>query len=286
MDVLFFTDILLSFIALIYLLVACFEDIKKREIHDWLSFSLIAIALAVRAIVSLSIKKPFYFLYSLLALGIFYAVALLLYYAKAFGGGDAKFLIALSVVFATTPKFSLLQEPFLFTFVVNSIVLSFFYVLFFSFFLAVKNRKGFAVEFKKENRKGFLLKVSLFFLGLLFIILSFIFSPSFLIFSLVFFALPYLYFFVKAVENSCLIKKVKPSQLREGDWLVESVKIKGKIIRPSVHGLSEKEIGLLKKARKSVRIKEGIPFIPVYLISVIVSFFANLLELFLGQPLF
>lgn len=286
MDLLFFTDILLSSVALIYLLVACFEDIKKKEIHDWLSFSLIAIALAVRAIVSLSIKRPFYFLYSLLALAIFYVIALFLYYAKAFGGGDAKFLIALSVVFATTPKFSLLQEPFLFTFVVNSIVLSFFYVLVFSFFLAIKNRKSFVVEFKKENKKNLLLKIFLFCFGTFFLALGFVFSTSFLIFSLVFFALPYLYFFVKAVENSCLIKKVKASQLREGDWLVESVRIKGKTIRPSVHGLSKKEIGLLKKARKSVRIKEGIPFIPLYLISVVVSFFTNLLELFLGQPLF
>ena len=83
------------------------------------------------------------------------------------------------------------------------------------------------------------------------------------------------------LANLIQIKKIPANKLTEGDWIVKSVKIKNKIIKPSVHGLSKEEISFLKKAKKQVIVKYGLPFIPIFLLSVICSlFFGNLLMLF------
>jgi len=84
---------------------------------------------------------------------------------------------------------------------------------------------------------------------------------------------PYLYIFVKAVENSCMIKLLAPKQLTEGDWLVKPVKIGKKIIKPKTEGLTVQDIAIIKKAKKKVLVKEGMPFVPVFLIAVLASLF-------------
>jgi len=61
-----------------------------------------------------------------------------------------------------------------------------------------------------------------------------------------------------------------PSKLTEGDWIEQNVKIGKTTIKKSVHGLSLKEIKLLKKYKKSILIKEGIPFTPAFLITLMI----------------
>jgi hypothetical protein len=98
-------------------------------------------------------------------------------------------------------------------------------------------------------------------------------------FSLFIFALailsvtPLIYFYSKAIENSCMIKLVSPNKLTEGDWLEKDVKIGNKYIKKSVHGLSKRDIEFLKKKKKKVWIKEGIPFSPAFLISFLLMVF-------------
>ena len=108
-------------------------------------------------------------------------------------------------------------------------------------------------------------------LALFSLLFEFVGFWGFIMLALASFAFPYLYIIAKATETSSMIKKVHASQLTEGDWLVEKVNISKKIIRPSVHGLSAKDIELLRKNRKNVLIKYGIPFIPVFLISLITT---------------
>jgi len=92
-----------------------------------------------------------------------------------------------------------------------------------------------------------------------------------LFFVIFVFSFPFLYYFVKAVENSCMVKLTSPNKLTEGDWLARPVKIGRQIIKPTVNGLSILEINALKKQRKKVLIKHGIPFVPVFLIAAIAS---------------
>lgn len=291
MSIIIISDLVLVAIAFIWIISACVTDLKKREVPNWLSFSLIAIALAIRGIIALITKQPTYFFYAVIALAIFFVVTNALYYGRVFGGGDAKLLMALAAVFATAPVFAaknyfLISEPFLLTFTINIFVLGFIYALIFSIIAAARNRKRFSVKFKKENQKLRIIKVCCWIASIFVLIAVFfstmLFRALLLILFIILFISPILYSFIKAVEDSALIKKVKASQLAEGDWIIDSIKIKNKIIRPSVHGLSLKDIALIKKAHKSVTIKTGLPFVPIFLAALIVSLIiGNLLTKFI-----
>ena len=274
------SDIILISAALIWLVAACITDLRKREVPNWLSFSLIGIALAIRGIASLLTGQLWYFLYALIALAIFFAIANAFYYGKVFGGGDAKLLMALAPALATTPLFarfflSSFPEPFLLTFVINMLVLGFIYGIVFSIIAAVKNRKTVSVQFKKNNKKARWLRLCCWIAAAVALAAVFftadILKPLILVLFVVLFIAPFLYTFIKAVEDSSLVKKIKPGQLAEGDWLVHSVRVKNKLIKPNVHGLSAAEISLLKKADKYVLIKAGLPFVPIFLAALICS---------------
>lgn len=72
----------------------------------------------------------------------------------------------------------------------------------------------------------------------------------------------------------------KTNQVTIGDWLYEEVKIGKKNIKPYWEGLSEKEVELIRKSNKKVLIKQGIPFVPGFLIAFIllILFWGNMLN--------
>ena len=80
-----------------------------------------------------------------------------------------------------------------------------------------------------------------------------------------------------------MVKNVSVNKLVEGDWIVGDIKIKGKYIcGPKDLGISMTQISLLRKNHvKEVLVKEGIPFVPAFLIALIVSLiFGNILLFF------
>ena len=66
-------------------------------------------------------------------------------------------------------------------------------------------------------------------------------------------------------------KRIPASELTEGDWITENVYYKGKLIyNKNNPGISNNEIKLFNKYKiKNVLIKEGLPFIPGFLLSLI-----------------
>ena len=99
----------------------------------------------------------------------------------------------------------------------------------------------------------------------------------------------YLWIFIKAIEKACMFKYVRPMQLTEGDWIAEDIVVGGKrICGPKDLGIEKKQINLLVKLYKQnklkeILIKEGIPFVPSFLIAFIFSLvYGNLLFLFLS----
>jgi len=84
----------------------------------------------------------------------------------------------------------------------------------------------------------------------------------------------YLIIFMKAVEQVCMIQLVPLSKITEGDWIVQDVIIKGKkICGPSDLGITDHQIDDLKKYKvKEVLIKQGIPFVPSFLLAFIITF--------------
>ncbi len=289
MEIIFLSDVLLAAIALIWLFVAVMQDIKKREVANWLNFSLLIIALAIRAIASILSSQAYYFLYGIAALAVFFVIANIFYYARIFAGGDAKLLIALAVAFATTPVFAskgtnlyfaiFANLPFLANFLVNILFIGSIYGIAYSMIVASMHFKPFKAEFRKLSKKmkGTIILCLAIFIGL--ILISAITKEIFLFaLSLMLLFFPYLLVFVKSVENACMIKEIKPRDLTEGDWLFKPLRIGKKVIMPHWEGLSKKDIAFIKKSKiKGVKIKQGLPFVPVFLIALILSFFANLL---------
>ncbi len=88
-------------------------------------------------------------------------------------------------------------------------------------------------------------------------------------FGLLIFIIPYLYLSAKAIDEVCMIKKISPKNLTEGDWLYKDVKIGNKFVKKSWDGLTKQEIKLLKK-KDYVFVRQGIPFSPAFLIAFLI----------------
>jgi Flp pilus assembly protein protease CpaA len=267
-----FEIIFLFSLALLWIIFATIQDIKTKEIANWLNFSLIVFALGFRFFYSLFLGQGFGFFYQgLIGLGIFFILGNLLYYGKMFAGGDAKLLISLGAVLPIADVFQKNLEFFL-LFMLIFLFIGAFYSIIVSTRLCLKNYSRFKKEFNKQfkiNKK----KISLSILAsILFVVLSYI-SYFFIFLAIFSFILPYLYLYAKAVDETAMIKNIETSRLRDGDWLYQDVKVKGKTIRANWDGLKKEDISLLRKRYKKVKIREGVAFTPVFLISFSILFY-------------
>ena len=268
------SDILLSAIAFIGISISSIVDIKTREIPNWTNFSMIAAALAIRLMHSITFSQRSYFLYGLLGLSLMFILGNLMYYTKQWGGGDSKLLFAIGAIFATKPYF--VKEfpiPFLAVIFIAILLSGFFYSFIFSLILAIKYRKKFFKEIKEIHNTSRKIRYTSFGSAVLLAILS-LFIKSFLVplmlslSALIIFSV-YWILFSKAVEKACLTKIIQVSKLTEGEWIVDE-KIRNKF-KISKLGIEKYQIEQLKKAKiKEVLIKEGIPFAPSFLLALII----------------
>ena len=86
-------DIFLVAIGLIWILIASIQDLKKREVYNWLSFSLIGVALSYRLFYSILSGNWSFLLYGILGLIVFFALSQAFYYGKVFAGGRSVRLV-------------------------------------------------------------------------------------------------------------------------------------------------------------------------------------------------
>lgn len=66
-----------------------------------------------------------------------------------------------------------------------------------------------------------------------------------------------------------MYRQIDSSSLREGDWLVKDIKIGKKVIRANFDGLNLEDIELIKKHKKNILIKGGLPFVPAFVLAFI-----------------
>ena len=273
--------IFLFILVFIWLLAASISDLKKREVPNWLSFSLIVFAFAFRLFYSVLNADFWFLLNGVIGFGVFFGFAYLFYYGRVFAGGDAKLLMALGSVLPFTS--SLYQNFFIFiVFILLLLIVGSIYGLIYSLVLVVLNTKKFSSEFMRQFKtKRRLFLISLIFFFLFFIFIIFIKEISLFVFPFLILLFPILYVYAKAVEEACLVKYVDVKDVTIGDWLYEEVRIKKKKIKPYWEGLNEEDLELLKKYKKKVLIKQGIPFVPVFLIA-----FSILIYLWYSSPEF
>jgi Flp pilus assembly protein protease CpaA len=269
-------------IAFVYLLAGSLSDIKTREVADWANYGLIALGISFNAMISLHLWQWQPLVYSLLGLFLFWLLAIVLYYAGQWGGGDAKLLMGLGALYGVS--WTLSDNAFLGNCLINTLVGGAVYGIRWSIGQAVFHRKAFMQSYKELSKKLKVIKVvALLVTGAL--LVSSFFAPFEIRLTLVFFALLfavtfYLWIVIKCVEESCMHKRLPVGKLTEGDWIAEDIIKKGKkVFARKNTGVTKDQIELLKKNRiKDVLVKEGIPFVP--------SFFLGWLMTFLGLDVF
>lgn len=284
-------------IILIGLGIATITDIKKREVPDTLNFGLIILGIVLGILSSIFANSWQPIISSVLGLAIGYGVGALMFYTGQWGGGDAKMLMGIGAILGVqwAELVGLLTGigdiPFFITTIITIFIAGGIYGFAYAIFLIIKNRKEFKMEFRKKREEKNMVKVRKIILGItaLIILIMLLVNDKFLKMALgmiavfVFFG-QYLFIISKVVEKVCMIKTIPVRALTEGDWIVEDVVVKGKrICGPKDLGVSLDQIEELKKKKvRTIKIKEGIPFIPGFLLGyILMVVFGNWLAYFL-----
>ncbi len=263
-------------LALAYIIFAIIQDVRKREVANWLNFSLVVFALTYRLFYSIFSLNFWFFIYGLFGFACFFILAHIFYYSKLFAGGDAKLLMGIGTILPYSSFLSSFRVLIYFIFLL--LIAGSLYSLVYSIILVLRNRKKFFKQFSLQFEKNkalffYFLVFAVIFSVLIFLTWSFIEASSFYLFviPLLILLFPLLFFYSKAIEESCMVFNMPVSRLTEGDWLYQDIKIGGKKIRARWSGLSASEIKLIRKYKKRgrVKIKQGIPFTPSFLLALL-----------------
>ncbi len=263
-------------------------DLKTREVPDLLNYGLIAFGLGVRAVLALWFSDMSIFFAGAMGFIVAFTIALIMFYAGQWGGGDAKMIMGIGAMLGLHLTWN---DQFI-SFLLNNLWVGAVYGLLWTLILASRNWNKVAHEIRIRGRVlkqfgvatlviiCFGLVTYTFFHDLK--LLAFLISAP-----LVGLFLVLLMQVVKAVEKECLIKQIPVEQLTEGDWILKDVFVdKKRICGPKDLGISKEQIEqllLYKKKGKidKIVIKTGIPFVPSFLLSLLITgIWGNLLIYF------
>lgn len=258
--------------AAILLLIASIEDLKTREVPDYVSYTLMGSGIFIRAMWFLFERNTsviFWVPTSFLVLGGF---SYMLYKSGQWGGGDVKIMAGVGILLSSFPGEIV---PFFFNFLINSLLVGAIYGAFGIAVMVIANRK----KVKFRWYEIVLLPIFL----VLSILLAY-YTPLFLSFFGIFILISILSLvYFKKIEKTAMQMSVPVEKLTEGDWLVDDIKIEDKVfLKRRNIGLTMEDLKKLNKNKdkiKKVKIKTGIPFVPVFFITLIVT-------VFLGNVLF
>jgi len=267
----------LFWLFFIGIVVASLQDLKRREVDNWLNLFLLVASFVFIFYKAIFEKDITLIFQAGFALVIMFGFMNLFYYGRVFAGGDAKLLVAMTVFFIGVDfNLTLINIGVFLLFLMFSGSI---YGLIYSAVLYLRDFE----KVNKEMRRG-ISHWHLWVLGSGVVLMLFGFlNFMFLIFGVLVFLLPVLYVFAKGLESVSMIREISGKELREGDWLVDDVKVKGKVIKADWDGLSLEDIKLLK-SKKKVKIKDGLPFVPAFLIAFLGYVFLKdwLISIFIG----
>ena len=88
-----------SIVSIFLISISSFQDVRKREIDDrvWIAFMVAAVFINIAGVLTGLVEPVGWLVFA----GLQSALFILLYYAGAFGGADAKSLICLSIMYPT-----------------------------------------------------------------------------------------------------------------------------------------------------------------------------------------
>jgi len=262
--------------------LAGYLDLRYTEFPDWLPYSMIVLAVVLRGAFAF-FENNWMILGNSVFIGlVFLALGLLLYFTRQWGDGDAWLIGALGFLFPEQAGFggaTLLPFPLAVLF--NFLFVSLIYLIMYSVILGIKNRSVNRkyLEGIRKCKNRFVAFVALFFavpwgfasiMHLQFSLgmnqlMQMILLPFLLTFILFF------SYYAKAVEKYMFKRKIKTSELKEGDVILDG----------RWRGITKKEIGKIRAESRHVWIKEGVRFAPVFIITMLISlFYGDLILIF------
>ncbi|MGC8940667.1 MAG: A24 family peptidase [Candidatus Nanoarchaeia archaeon] len=258
-------------VAIILTAIATISDLKTKLIPDWSSYALLAIGLLGNAAVSINQTSPWPFVKALLGAAIFFGAGYFLYRIGAWGGGDVKLVSGLGAVLGPAEPIAI--WPALFSFWLNALIFGAIFGIAGMVLLLWRNRKAIVSKIQKNKKIKIILAFGTFSLIILSIFsmlisqILFILFVAFLIFSV---------FMFKIFEEECFFKKLKPSQLVEGDWIVDEIVLDNFVYKPKKIGVEAQDIRALIELEKAgklkeVKVKDGIPYVPALFAALLMS---------------
>lgn len=281
------TDWVFIAIALIGTIFATITDLKNRWVPDFVNYSLIFAGLGGNIVVSAITHSIKPLAFSLAGAGFFYLISLAMFYGGAWGGGDAKLMVGIGALIPTYPailtsyvKVNSAPWPFAITLWFNALIFGAVFGLIATAWLAIKHRQKVGIELIKTLKKNKLVPL----IAPAILVgpaIMFVFNlPTPLAVLWIIGCLLALSLLVtKAVEKVCMYRIIPPTKLVVGDWIIEEIKLLGKIIyKPKKYGIEQEDIDKLIKFEKQgklkqVKIKEGLPYIPAILAGLLASLF-------------
>lgn len=246
--------------TLIYLVMGSINDIKYRFVHDYMTYSFGLLFLLLRIMLAFEsnnislLINSFYFFIPALIIGV------VLYKLGWWGGGDAKMIIALTLAIPFAPGDS--QIPYFGNFLMNSLVGGLIFGILYSFILVIRKWRDANKVLKPLD---LIITVALFITS----IILFYYDILFKLFGVILFFLPISYI-IRKLENVIQIIDKKVSVLEPGDWIISDIKVGRHLVVKKPTGLSKEDIKILQKSKlKLIKIRDGIPFVPSFLIGLI-----------------
>lgn len=274
-------EVFLAALVLVVLIIASYTDLRTKEIPDWVSYGFIFAALGIRSLYSF--QDGWQVMASgILGFAAFYLLALLFYYTHQWGGGDSKLLMGMGAALGIPYPFTDLSFTplwFLLLLLFSGAV----YGLIWLSVIAIQRRNCLFPELRSLLMDHKKIHLGVGFSSLLFLGAGFLVHPLLLIVALLV-ALYYLLLFLVAVQSCCFISEKDTATLTEGDWLAEDVVIHGKTLLKK-KTLTKNDIEKLHHQKiSSVLIKEGIPFVPSFLIAYLILLFGkDLVPMVIGR---
>lgn len=144
----FFSSIFLIqiIITILFLILAVIFDVKSNIVPDKLTYSLLFFGLISNLILSIISNNIKFILASFISMFVTYCITYMFWILKIWGGGDVKLFTAIATVIPIGlnidflnifPKLSI--YPFAFSVILNSILVSFPFLIFFLIYLISKN---------------------------------------------------------------------------------------------------------------------------------------------------
>jgi len=282
------SNFLLLGIALAGTFIGTYTDIKTRLVPDWTNYFMLVSGIGYYAIISALQSTYLPIAYSLIGAGAFFALGYVLYAAGAWGGGDAKMLTAFGAMFAPFPAVAL--WPFAFSLWLNIVIFGAIFGIIGMLILFLKNYSRVIAQLKLDFNKTKLIPYGLAIFGVTSAALALYETTFIAIFGIAILAT--LIFLFKSTEKICLVKKISPKKLVEGDWITHDIKIGNYAYKPKKSGLEKQDIEKLVELQNAgklseVEVKDGLPYVPAFLAALIVTItygdlFYNLLSGVMG----